>query len=252
MPDDSGLGVTADDLDGLPVRWISHDFACQIHPDLEPQELLAVAANAGLYHRGGEPHPLYLAENEYIALCEVLCQFSRDDDPGRNEDLEVIASQHARHIGTARVRGLPVLDLTDHDVRRKLPVTEEQLTSDGRVCQAIARLVRSRPDRFGGILAPSVPIRGAQILVVFYDRIRDHVILTRPDPRSDDGGTALARELPTDVAAPDRHMQVAADRTLGRAERWLATTTFAQAVIAVTGAMMALGGLIVALIKAIQ
>jgi hypothetical protein len=74
------------------------------------------------------------------------------------------------------VCSLPVLDLTDELVRDRLGVTEAELVgNDYAVCHEITDLLRTRPDLFGGILAPSAAIRDEQTLVIFQDRIGAHV-----------------------------------------------------------------------------
>jgi RES domain-containing protein len=211
-------GMAADWLDSLPVRMISRDFACQIHPGRDPYDLL-VAATDGRYHCRGWTSPLYASASKYAALCELLRQFIGDDDLG------VLASETARHIGVANVHNLPVADVTDERVRQQLHVSEAQLVSDNyEVCHAIARHLRSRPDRFGGILAPSAATRGEVMLVVFPDRIRDHVRMTRPALRAD-----------------------AAAVTRSPGERWIAGTTIAQTVIELACATAAIAGVITAL-----
>lgn len=65
---------------------------------------------------------------------------------------------------------LPVLDVTHEEARDAIEVTEAQLTSnDYRHCRRVTALVRSRPDRYGGILAPSAAKQGAQTLAVSQD-----------------------------------------------------------------------------------
>lgn len=212
-------GMAADWLDSLPVRMISRDFACQIHPLRDPYDLL-VAATDGRYHCRGWTSPLYASASKYAALCELLRQFIGDDDLG------ALASDTARHIGVANVHHLPVADLTDERVRRLLRVTEAQLVSDNyEACHAISRHLRSRPERFGGILAPAAAIRGEVMLVVFPDRIRDHVRMTRP---------ALGADAAAVMRSPG--------------ERWIAGTAIAQTVIEVACATAAIVGVITALI----
>ena len=73
-----------------------------------------------------------------------------------------------------------MLDLTNEAVRRQLGIPAQELTGERlRACQAIATLARRRPDRFGGILAPSAadPDGEATTLVIFAEW-RDHVVVT--------------------------------------------------------------------------
>jgi hypothetical protein len=77
------------------------------------------------------------------------------------------------------VANLPVLDLTSPEVRKTLGVSEAQLKSNRpATCRKIADLARRRPDRFGGILAPSAA-GPYETLVVFRDRVGDHVTVER-------------------------------------------------------------------------
>lgn len=81
-----------------------------------------------------------------------------------------------RRMSTLRVTELPVLDLTDPDIRAQLGVTEAELTgNDYTTPQKITELVRRVPERFGGILEPSAAMRGEQTLVVFQEYLDDHV-----------------------------------------------------------------------------
>ncbi len=163
--------MTVDQLDSLPVRWIlDESFACTAHGNIDPGKLYAKACNDGMYHRAGGPSPLYMAESKRIALIEWLRQFDGDVTTS-------LVSQTMARLGIAHVCDLPVLDLTDENVRRRLDITEEQLRKDRQTCQAIALRLRADPNantRFGGILAPAT-LPGAQILVVFYEWIENHV-----------------------------------------------------------------------------
>ena len=69
-------------------------------------------------------------------------------------------------VGRARIRKLEVLDLSDHDTRLALGVTETDLKSPalGR-CQEIGQ--KARAAGFEGIYAPSAALDGEFAVVVF-------------------------------------------------------------------------------------
>lgn len=225
--------MTVDQLDSLPVRWIlDESFACTVHGSIDPGELYAKAWNDGMYHRAGGPSPLYMAESKRIALIEWLRQFEGDVTTS-------LVSQTMAHLGIVLVCDLPVLDLTDENVRRRLDVTEEQLRKDRRTCQVIASRLRADPKantRFGGILAPAV-LPGAQILVVFYEWIENHVEFPERG--------APASDLTTEDRAVA--LEIVADTRRRRLARRLTT----PAAVAAIGAVTAVCGLIAAVARAV-
>lgn len=166
----SALGVAADKADSLPIRVISGNFARHSKPTSDALSLLKVAPAEGRYHNEGAQPPLYASSTEDVAWGELFRHFS---DGGA---VEISPFEIKRRMSTLEVLDLPVLDLTDELVREQLGVSEDELIGNQYgVCQAIAELLGTRLDLFGGILAPSAVIPSEQTLVVFQERIRGHV-----------------------------------------------------------------------------
>jgi RES domain-containing protein len=144
-----------------PPRLLSGTFWRNTPQARNALELPAAARSGARYHRRGEPPPLYAASERDASWGELF----RHTDPA-----VVSAFEIRRRMSELRVVDLPVLDITDEDVRDALEVTEAQLTSnDYRHCRRVAALVWSRPDRYGGILAPSAAKQGARTLAVSQD-----------------------------------------------------------------------------------
>jgi RES domain-containing protein len=192
-------GLRADELDKMRARVISGDFARHGRVRHESPEVSPVASTQGRYHREGAPPPLYASSSEYASWCELLRRLSDGDG-----NLDVSPTEIKVETSSLRVVNLPVLDLTDERVRRPLGVSEEQLVgNDYDVSQAITELLRERRDRFGGILAPCAAARGEQMIVVFYERIPDHVRVTdtlKADPHHAERFTAAIRIAETIAA----------------------------------------------------
>jgi RES domain-containing protein len=134
----------------------------------------------------------------------------------RHVEPEISPFEVRRRQSELRVTNLPVLDLTDPDVRALFNVTRSNLVGNRYAdCRAIADIVRLAPVRFGGILAPSAVGVNAKTLVVFrewvspavtvvHERIRtppmrlfglwERLIETLP-PRSQDAARATLRRL---------------------------------------------------------
>lgn len=151
---------TARDFDPatLPARSISGTFWRHSSPSHDALELPERAPAAGRYHVKGHQPRIYASSTRDAAWGELFRHVYGPLSP-----FEV-----KRRMAKLQVVDLPVLDLTDPAVRRQLGVTEEELVRNRyRACQLIASLVRRRPDRFGGILAPSAASRQATTLVIF-------------------------------------------------------------------------------------
>lgn len=142
----------------LPVRRISGTFWRHGSPARDPLELPERAPASGRYHAKGQQPRLYASSTRDAAWGELFRHVYGPLSP-----FEV-----KRRMAKLDVVGLPVLDLTDAAVRRQLGITEQELVGNRyRACQLIASLARRRPDRFGGILAPSAASEDTTTLVVF-------------------------------------------------------------------------------------
>jgi RES domain-containing protein len=154
----------------LPVRVISGEFWRQSNPQYSPLSVPHRAPYAGRWHRKGQQPRVYASSTRDAAWGELF----------RHPYGGVSPFEIKRRLARLEVRDLPVLDLTDPQVLNRLGVPVDELTGERlRACQAIATLVRRRPDRFGGILAPSAadPDGDAQTLVIFAEW-RDHAAVT--------------------------------------------------------------------------
>jgi len=90
------------------------------------------------------------------------------------------------------VTHLPVVDFEDPDVRDMFSVSERSLVSNNyAACRKLADLLRQRPDRFGGMILPSAAVPGERTLVVFRDRVPDHLTVVKEEV-----GTTPTRLLP--------------------------------------------------------
>jgi RES domain-containing protein len=142
----------------LPVRRVSGTFWHHGSPSRDPLELPERAPASGRYHAKGQQPRLYASSTRDAAWGELFRHVYGPLSP-----FEV-----KRRMAKLDVIDLPVLDLTDAAVRRQLGVTEQELVGNRyRACQLIASLARRRPDRFGGILAPSAAVPNATTLVIF-------------------------------------------------------------------------------------
>jgi RES domain-containing protein len=152
-----------------PPRLLSGTFWRNTPPARDALDLPAAARSGARYHRRGDPPPLYAASDRDVSWGELF----RHTDPAVVSPFEI-----RRRMSELRVVDLPVLDVTDEEARDAIEVTEAQLTSnDYRHCCRLAALVWSRPDRYGGILAPSAAKHGAQTLAASQDWL-DHITVT--------------------------------------------------------------------------
>jgi RES domain-containing protein len=154
----------------LPVRVISGEYWRQSSPSYPPLSMPHRATSRGRWHMKGRQPRLYASSTRDAAWGELF----------RHSFGGVSPFEMKRRMTRLAVMSLPVLDLTNASVRRQLGVTEQELTGERyRACQLIASLVRRRPDRFGGILAPSAAAPdGAETLVIFAEW-SDHVTVRR-------------------------------------------------------------------------
>jgi RES domain-containing protein len=158
-----------EDLDpaSLPVRTISGEFFRHTAPGRDALDVPRRAFAAGRYHRKRQEPRLYASSSRDAAWGELF----------RHSEPEVSPFEVRRRMSRLEVTDLPVLDLTDPDVRDLLDVTERNLTGNRYAdCRRIADLVRRAPGRFGGILAPSAADpEGAATLVVFREWVEGKV-----------------------------------------------------------------------------
>jgi RES domain-containing protein len=151
-------GREALDPASLPVRTISGEFFRHTAPSRDALDVPPQAFAAGRYHRTRQEPHLYASSSWDAAWGELF----------RHSEPEVSPFEVRRRMSRLKVTDLPVLDLTDPDVRDLLGVTERNLTGNRYAdCRRIADLVRRAPGRFGGILAPSAadPERAATLVV---------------------------------------------------------------------------------------
>jgi RES domain-containing protein len=158
---------TIDNPNDLPVRTITGTFFKQNAPKYHATDLPLTAEGDGRNHRDGHEPRMYASSSEDASWGEMFRHYA---------NTAVSPFEIRRRMSTLRVIDLPVLDLTDPDVRMQLGVTETDLTSnDYAIPQQITDLVRHAPGRFGGILEPSAAMRGEQTLVIFEDRLDNHI-----------------------------------------------------------------------------
>jgi RES domain-containing protein len=179
------------DPSDLPVRTISGTFYRQTSPRRSALELDERAPASGRYHVKGQQPRIYASSSEEAAWGELFRHFLGPVSP-----FEI-----KRRMSHLTVTDLPVLDLTDLDVCRQLGIPQLELVGNRyRACQLVASLVRRRPDRFGGVLAPSAASEDATTLVVFSewrDRVHiDHHREIRPPSRMIDLFERLIGTLP--------------------------------------------------------
>jgi RES domain-containing protein len=204
--------IAALDPNALPVREISGVFFRQTAPKYRATELPCKASGAGRNHRDGREPPMYGSSSEDASWGELF---------RHHLDVDVSPFEIRRRMSTLQISGLPVLDLTDPGVRAQVGVSEQALTSnDYSACQAITELVRRAPGRFGGILQPSAAIAGEQTLVVFQERLDDHVEIleepiTTPPIRLFGLFELIIDTLPARLRAPLRKLATAIQRELG-------------------------------------
>lgn len=90
----------------------------------------------------------------------------RHHEPGGVSPLEV-----RRRIGSARVKRLRVLDLTDAQVREILEVSENELIGDDLTdCQKVAAYARD--SGYDGVIAPSAALDAQRTIAVFSSAMR--------------------------------------------------------------------------------
>jgi RES domain-containing protein len=153
----------------LPVRVISGDFWRQSSREHMPVDIPHRATSSGRWHQKGQQPRVYASSTPDAAWGELF----------RHSYGGVSPFEIKRRLARLKVDSLPVLDLTDPKVLEQLGVTRQELVGERyRACQLIASMVRRRPDRFGGILAPSAADPdGAETLVIFaewLDRVTVH------------------------------------------------------------------------------
>jgi RES domain-containing protein len=159
-------GREALDPASLPVRTISGEFFRHTAPSRDARDVPRQALAAGRYHRKREEPPLYASSHERAAWGELF----------RHSEPEISPFEVRRRMTRLRVTDLPILDLTDPEIRRLLGVTEKNLVSNRYAnCRRIADLARRAPRRFGGILAPSAADPEAATLVVFLEWVEPKV-----------------------------------------------------------------------------
>ncbi|MGH7813075.1 MAG: RES family NAD+ phosphorylase [Candidatus Binataceae bacterium] len=149
-------------IEPLRARILTGVFWRQCSPKRGLLEVANPAVSAGRYHREGGPAAWYASSSESGAWKELF----RHHEPGGVSPLEV-----RRRIGSARVKRLSVLDLTDPRVRATLNLSDRDLIGDNLArCQKIAE--EARRAGYDGILAPSAALEGARTLVVFARSLR--------------------------------------------------------------------------------
>ena len=169
-------------LDDVPVRGGTGRWWRQTSPRYGPLDLLERARQGGRCHRKHEPSPCYTSSTETTAWGELF----------RHVYGEVSPFEMRRRMSEIEVRHLPVVDFEDPYVRNMFSVSERSLVSNNYAsCRKIADLLRQRPDRFGGMILPSAAVPGERTLVVFRDRVPDHLTVVNQKV-----GTTPTRLLP--------------------------------------------------------
>src|SRR5215211_8555930 len=105
----------------LPVRRVTGIFFRQTTPKYAATDLPARAEGEGRYHRDGREPPMYNSSTEDASWGEL---FRHHLDP------DLSPFEIRRRMSTVQVRELPVLDLTDSEVREQLGVSEEDLVDN--------------------------------------------------------------------------------------------------------------------------
>lgn len=169
LPENTRINGTTATLP--PERVITGTFWRNTSPGRDALQLPAKARASARYHRRGQAPPLYAASDRDASWGELF----RHTDPSIVSPFEI-----RRRMSRLEVDRLPVLDLTDPDVRAVLHVTEAQLTSnDLRDCQRVADLVASEPARYGGILGPSASKPGETTLAVSQEWLERVSVVSR-------------------------------------------------------------------------
>jgi len=169
-------------LDDVPVRGATGRWWRQTSPRYGALDLLDRARQGGRCHRKYEPSPCYTSSTETTAWAELF----------RHVYGEVSPFEMRRRMSEIEVTHLPVVDFEDPDVRDMFSVSERSLVSNNyAACRKLADLLRQRPDRFGGMILPSAAVPGERTLVVFRDRVPDHLTVVKEEV-----GTTPTRLLP--------------------------------------------------------
>jgi hypothetical protein len=204
---------SAIDPNDLPFQTISGRFYRQNKPRYRATDLPCKAESAARNHREGREPPMYASSTEDASWGEMFRHHLEPD---------LSPFEVRRRMSTVEIRDLPVLDLTDPDVRALFGVSELDLTSnDYEVCQQITELVRRVPGRFGGVLQPSAAIHSEQTLVVFQERFADHVKIVEdpiktPPIRLFGLFELIIDTLPARLRAPLHKLAATIQRELGR------------------------------------
>jgi RES domain-containing protein len=169
-------------LDDVPVRAAKGRWWRQTSPRYGALAVLERARQGGRCHRKHEPSPCYASSTETTAWGELF----------RHVYEEVSPFEMRRRMSEIEVTHLPVVDFEDPYVRTMFSVSERSLVSNNyAACRKIADLLRQRPDRFGGMILPSAAVPGERTLVVFRDRVPDHLAVVKETV-----GTTPTRLLP--------------------------------------------------------
>jgi hypothetical protein len=200
------------DPNQLPVVRVSGTFCRQTRPKYSATDLPRKAESQGRNHREGREPPMYTSSTEDAAWGELF---------RHHVDVELSPFEVRRRMSTLEIRDLPVLDITNPEVCAQLGITKQDLISnDYTVCQQITEIVRRAPGRFGGILQPSAAIDSEQTLVVFQERLDDHVSILRepiesPPIRLFGLFELIIDNLPVRLRAPLRRLAATIQRELG-------------------------------------
>jgi RES domain len=148
--------------EAVPIVELRGPWWRQTDPKYDALALPPVARTGGRCHRKNEEPLVYASSSSNAAWGELFRHVYSGVSP-----FEVI-----RTMSELEVVGLPVVDFDDPVSRALFDVSERMLTSNSYVrCRQLADALRTRRDRFGGLILPSAAVAGEQTLVVFKEWI---------------------------------------------------------------------------------
>jgi RES domain-containing protein len=144
------------------ARLLSATVWHQCSPNRGLLDTADPAVTNGRYHQAGGSGVWYASSSANGAWAELF----RHHEAGAIAPSEVI-----RRMGSARVRRLRILDLTNPRVREAFDISEAELTSDEPTqCQRVAEYAHA--SGYDAILAPSAALEGNQTVAIFASAMR--------------------------------------------------------------------------------
>ena len=148
-------------LAGLPLRTFSQlMYRASPRSQVDPLHVEPLAVFQGRWHRVGDPQPVYAADTQLVAMLEVVNHTVVE--PGEEPILP------RRRISELYVRELPTLDLDNDLALDVCGIAPHRLSGDGSsaFCRTLADACWQLHPHAYGLLVPSTPVPGGQILAI--------------------------------------------------------------------------------------